>query len=208
MTLRQASFRVVASGLVAAALLWLTTPYRPIHHPPGVLAPEEPRQVELVTPPAPFAREGWTLRPLALYDIEARVLGRERYSGNAAARLAPYDLALGWGRMSDEAVLERLEISQAHRRYRWQYWGKPPVPEKEIVTHSANVHVIPSNDAVLRSLGRLRTGALVKIHGYLVEAVHPSASTPWRSSLKRDDQGDGACEIIYVTSLSHRDGRR
>jgi hypothetical protein len=34
-----------------------------------------------------------------------------------------------------------------------------------------------------------------------VEASHPHARKTWRSSLSRDDEGEGACEILYATSL-------
>ena len=33
--------------------------------------------------------------------------------------LAPVDLALGWGRMSDEAILKDIQISQSGRFYFW-----------------------------------------------------------------------------------------
>ena len=40
--------------------------------------------------------------------------------------------------------------------------------------------------------------------GYLVEANFPGAAKPWRSSLVRDDTGDGACELMYVRLLNEQ----
>jgi hypothetical protein len=51
-----------------------------------------------------------TLTSLASFDIRARVLARERYRFDRAADLSPIDLALGWGRMSESAVLDQLKI--------------------------------------------------------------------------------------------------
>jgi len=181
---------------------WFNAAHKPLHYPPGTLIPTEPAQTEPPASQPAIEKAGWTLKPLAGYVIEARVLGRKRYASDATSALSPFDLALGWGRMSDESVLERLDISQGARFYHWQYWGSAPIPEKEIVTHSANVHVIPADDAVEAKIASLRLGALVKLQGWLVEATHSQADRPWRSSLSRDDEGEGACEIILVQSVT------
>ena len=43
-------------------------------------------------------------------------------------------------------------------------------------------------------------GVLKRLDGWLIEADAPDGWT-WRSSLTREDSGDGACEVIYVCSL-------
>lgn len=184
--------------LVLGALVWYQTTQAPVTHAPGRLVPREPEQIALTKEEPPILLQGWTLKPLAWFDIQARVLAKERYTGDSPALLAPYDLALGWGPMSDTAVLEKLDISQSNRCYHWRYWGTSPIPEAEITRHSANMHLIPATPAVADAIAAFRTGSLVKLTGYLVEATHPQASHPWRSSLTRDDTGQGACEIIYV----------
>ena len=37
--------------------------------------------------------------------------------------------------------------------------------------------------------------------GYLVNATGPGGEA-WNSSLRRDDTGNGACEVFYVTDAS------
>jgi hypothetical protein len=76
-----------------------------------------------------------------------------------------------------------------------------------MITHSANNHLIPADDSVRDQIAALRVGSLVKISGFLVEATHPQADHPWRSSLTRDDTGDGACEIIYVRNVIEMSGK-
>ena len=92
---------------------------RPIHHDPGILIPEKPKQ-RLIEKRVPFQYEGYRITPMATFDIKARVLAVEGYSFDRAADLSPVDLALGWGPMSDQAVLDKISISQSARFYFWR----------------------------------------------------------------------------------------
>ncbi len=86
---------------------------RPVIYGAGEIAPYEPTQNH--TNAANVQLNGFTLTPLASYAIEARVLSREDYSSGIEAELLPTDLAVGWGPMSDETVLNKIDISQGHR---------------------------------------------------------------------------------------------
>ena len=190
--------------LIAVALLalwggWSWWQARPLHPLPGVLAPDDPVQTPLDTPMAKIRVGDFTLTPRARFDLTARVLSTERYRFDAGAALVPEDFALGWGRMSDSSVLGDIDISQSGRFYHWSV-RRFPIPRREIETHSANMHLIPANAVVRRALGRSRTGQLVTLDGYLVDADRADGWR-WRTSLSRDDTGDGACELFYVTSV-------
>jgi hypothetical protein len=190
--------------VLIALCLFLWWRRAPIQHPPGALVADEPRQIELAARQPTFTKSGWTIEPLAVFSLDARVLGVKFYTDDFSASISPCDLALGWGPMSDTAVLDKLDITQGNRFYRWRYWGKAPIPEADIVTHSANMHIIPADASILRKLKSLRKGSLIRLSGNLVVATHPESDKPWRSSLTRDDRGEGACEIIYVKFLSER----
>ncbi len=171
---------------------------RPVTHGAGEIAPSEPIQSN--SSADSIQLNGFMLTALADYSIEARVLSREDYSVGMASKLSPTDLALGWGPMSDEAILNKVDISQRHR---WFYWhaDKLPISQHEIEIHAANTHIIPADNIIRRQLNNIRVGQLVKIKGLLVEAKSPDGWR-WRSSLSRDDVGSGACELIYVTQLN------
>jgi hypothetical protein len=171
---------------------------RPLHPPPGVLAAESPEQVDL-DEGAVLQRAGVSLRTRAHFALTARVLAREDYHWDAGASLAPMDLALGWGRMSDSAVLSRIDVSQSGRFYYWHV-GSFPIPRREIETSSANMHLIPADADVRHAMERVRRGELVHIEGFLVDASRPDG-WHWRSSLTRNDTGNGACELVYVEEL-------
>ncbi|HOY69661.1 MAG TPA: hypothetical protein PL131_01720 [Methylotenera sp.] len=142
---------------------------------------------------------GFTITPLMDYSIEARVLSKEDYSFGTEAEISPTDLALGWGPMSNEAVLSKIEISQGNRFFYWRV-NEFPIPQREIEVHAANTHIIPANSLVERQLKSVRKGQLVKLKGQLVE-VSRADGWHWRSSLTREDTGNGACELMYVTEL-------
>ena len=172
---------------------------KPIEHPPGILVAERPEQVDLQ--PSTFMLDDYQLTRKASFKIQARVLSKEPYYMGRTADLAPLDLALGWGEMSDSAVLSQIDISQSARWYRTRYDLPPPISEQQIVFNSSNMHMIPARKDIERSLKKLREGDIVSISGYLVDVNHDSGWY-WHSSMSRLDTGNGACELVYVESMS------
>lgn len=146
---------------------------------------------------AAFAFKDFQIQPLARFAIDAKVLSREDYYLGKEAELAPVDLALGWKRMSDPAVYGLLDISQGGRWYHYRWRDGPPIPVQEIVESSANMHLIPANAAVEKTLRKAREGAAVRLTGYLVQVTHPSGWR-WTSSLTRTDSGADSCELVFV----------
>jgi len=174
---------------------------RPIEHPPGVLAAAVPQQGDLVG--AGLRNLGdYALRPRASFALQARVLSAERYRWDAGSDLAPVDLALGWGPMSDSAMLARFRITQGARFYTL-YPQDDSVDVVAALRHSGNMHLVPASDAVRRVLESAREGHLVTLRGELVDAVRPDGFT-WRTSLSREDTGAGACELFLVESAELR----
>jgi hypothetical protein len=175
---------------------------RPIDWRPGVLVAAEPVQVELAEA-APIEHGSFSLLPRATFVAEARVLSRERYRRGALAEASPLDIAVGWGPMSDSAVLADIEVTQANRFYFWHYDEEPSIPREAIESHSANWHLVPRSTAVWKTLSGIRVGDVVKLEGELVDMERPDLGVV-RTSLRRDDTGAGACEVILVDSVSFR----
>jgi hypothetical protein len=172
---------------------------RPLLRGPGITAPALPEQ-RAATSSQALTLNGYQIVPLADFSIEARVLSTKHYNLGREADLAPVDLALGWGRMSDETVLARIDISQSGRFYFWRT-DDFPIPREEIETHSANMHMVPADQLIERQLKQVRPGQIVTISGQLIEA-QAGDGWRWRSSLTREDTGNGACELVLVKSLS------
>jgi hypothetical protein len=185
---------VVALG----AFVYVST-HIPVSHAPGILVSGEPSQG--ASPPLAFEKAGFQIRALATYSGRALVLSKEHYWFDNGAKLSPYDLALGWGVMSDQSVTDQLSMSQGSRFYRYQPAKREwPIPVEDINRNSSNTHMIPANPDAERVLGAVRPGQVVRFSGYLVEATAPGGEK-WRSSLTRDDSGSGACELLWLETL-------
>lgn len=188
--------------IAIAAGAWHHFSTRPIESTPGTLAPGAPVQVER-SGLASFEVNGYQVMPVAEFSLEARVLSTKNYHVGREADLSPTDLALGWGAMSDSAVLDRLQISQGNRFYFYRWSDQPPIPPGEIAEHSANMHMIPASNDVKRRLDQVREGQVVALRGYLVRA-QAQDGWRWHSSMTRSDTGSGACELVWLEDIAVR----
>lgn len=187
---------IIAASLWGAYNAFVT---RERDHPPGPIAVEAPVQRNIENG-ATFQRDRFTLKTRAKFSTTARLLRTERYRTDAGADISPIDVAIGWGPMSDSALLDQLKLSQSGRFLHWTSSKQPSVPWDEINRSAANMHVIPADSTVLKKLANARIGDLVEIEGELVDVTR-NDGWRWNTSMTREDQGGGACEVIYVTSV-------
>ncbi len=176
---------------------WFALAGQRVTYPPGMLAPAQPTQ-SMVTPAISFELKKMQVHAVAEFQIQAKVLSRHDYFWDHEARLSPLDLALGWDIMSDQRVVDQIQI---HQDGRWYFWSVPQwfVSRSQIELNSANMHLIPANEGIAQELKQVRVGEIVAIGGYLVNV----SDGPWRwqSSLTRGDTGKGSCEVVYVQSF-------
>lgn len=171
---------------------WTT---RPVTHGPGVVAPNEPEQKQ-VWRKSNIEFKDYKIEPVAEFNIEARVLSKQRYDDDARAEIAPYDFVLGWGPMSDETNLDKMMVRQERRTFDLELTN-PPIPLPEIYRHIANVHLAPSTVEIRDKLGSVRQGHVVRIKGYLVN-ITTERGRFFKSSLSRSDRGNDAGEILWI----------
>lgn len=179
---------IAVAGLLALWMLWV------------IVLPDANRLPPSVSTSSDTWRVGeHTVRALQPFTLQARVLRRENYYFDRGAKLSPTDLALGWGPMADPQVLQHISISQ---RNRWYFWRAEhmPIERRQIEIHSANMHLIPANAAVAKTLAQLKANQQIQLSGQLV-SVEGDDGYRWVSSLSREDTGEGACELIWVEQL-------
>lgn len=174
---------------------------REIKYPPGVLVGSEPRQVIIRNP------ESWKIGnreivPLATYSLTARVLSKEQYRFDDVADISPIDLALGWGPMSDQSILDKLDISQGERWY-FLYPKTASVSLPALMQRSSNMHMVPADGSIKRRLKGLRVGEVIDLSGYLI-GVREGGRWIWVTSLTNTQTGAGACKVFWVEHLSIR----
>jgi hypothetical protein len=161
----------------------------------GIVAPKAPIQQKVTTKNS-FYFNNYKITPLATFKIKARVLNKKRYRFSRSSSLSPVDLVLGWGQLSDDRILQKISISQSDRFYFWST-KKFPIPKEDIINNTANMHLIPTNPFIKRKILKARRGDVIIFRGYLVK-VQASDGWQWSSSLFRDNDGQGACELVWV----------
>ena len=185
--------------LLICITAYFVYPENEIKYQPGVLVESQPEQI-LIKKPEPWMKDEFTITPMAEFHVKARVLSYENYRLGKESEISPLDLALGWGPMSDQVNLDQIEIKQ---RNRWYYWKTKslPTPQNIIISNSANMHIIPANIKIDAALNGIKRGSLIELSGYLV-TVKADKGWTWKSSLSRNDSGDGACEIFWVDDFT------
>jgi len=169
-------------------------------YPPNIVR-AEPVQESTAVPAFQFNH--FTIQPLAKFEVKALVLSSKRYFLEQGSKLVPVDLALGWGPMSDQNVLKDLKISQGNRWYFYTY-REIPIPDGEIIAHSANMHLIPATPAIAAKIKQARVHDIVEFKGFLVN-VTAEDGWRWRSSQSRTDTGGGSCELVWVSEFETLD---
>ncbi len=183
---------------IAGIIVYFFWPEKVITYPAGVTAPNQPIQNDL-SEKKEWQKGEFNIKALAEYKITARVLSRNNFSVGKESDLSPIDLALGWGPMSNQEVIDKIKVTQRNRWYHWQT-DAYPIPRQEIMTNSANVHIIPKDGSIEDKLDKIYKGSLIEMTGYLVE-VNTADGWHWKSSLKRDDTSGGSCELFWVEEI-------
>lgn len=166
----------------------------------------EPIQVPVDSPesvPIVFRDGRADLTKVAMYDVSARICGRQKYSRPWQSYVAPYDLCLAWGDVGTKDIDAWLSFSQDMRWYHFRLKRDAPVSVPYVTDHTANMHLIYANANLKKAVSRLKKNDLVRLRGYLVtlKGTYKLSEIFWNSSLSRVDTGNGACEVMYLESM-------
>jgi hypothetical protein len=185
--------------LIIGILIWTFLGPKPKAHWSGELVSEDPIQTS-ENLPASWVYKGFTFTPRATYHIRAVVLSKHSYwAGEEEDKIAPYDLALGWGVMSRADVVNTLKFSQNGRWYNYRWKNAPPIEMGQIIVHSSNNHIISADNHIHKVIKAIKQFDLINLQGYLVDVSEPNGWS-WHTSLTRDDNAGGACEVFWVNS--------
>ena len=195
---RPALHAAVVALLLGLVLALVACQGESVHYGAGIRAPEPPLQESISE--RQLRAGDFTLTTRARFAVSAKVLAKRRYRWDDLAGAAPWDFAVAWGVMSDEAVLEGTKVVQGDRLMYWHLYDLPlPLPLVE--RSSANLHLIPASPAVGEALDSVPRGAIVHLRGELVDLTLPDGRRI-PTSLSRQDRGVGACEILHVAEVT------
>ena len=145
----------------------------------------------------------------AEYTITGLVVEKYYYFPSSMInKISRYDLGIVWGALLGEDLKDTMKFKNKGNRF-LHYTYKNSLISKlgsrdAIVNSLSNNHMIHSSDYILKCLRNVREGDYIQVKGYLVYMSYSNDNSrgTWNSSLSRTDHGDGACEIIYVTSIT------
>jgi hypothetical protein len=173
------------------------------HHQlgPGTLAPDDPKIVLLDTNNIPFTIHtgNYTVTPVAQFQMRARVLHTHTYWFDHESDLSPVDFAMGWGQMSNQDLIDQIDINQGSRWYTFHYDHPLPVNNEYIYYHSGNMHMIPATPEIKKVLEAVSADEIIDVQGYLVSI--DAGSYHWASSVSLPDEGDHSCKVVWVQSI-------
>ena len=156
---------------------------------------------------------------LASYDITGKVEALKDFNTNFLANflsfsswdmsnyISPRDLTLSWGKIAQDDNSEYIQVNQEffNNQRRALVNCKPQLIDKYgmdySIEHVSNNHIIVIDKNLRSQLAKIKVTDVVRIIGYLVE-VDCSNGVHWGpSSLRRNDTGGHACEIIYAEEI-------
>ncbi|MEO1022037.1 MAG: hypothetical protein AAFW89_05785 [Bacteroidota bacterium] len=170
----------------------------PVTHGPGEVAPKRP-EVTILFKPDPIEFGEYILKPKAEIKGKFRVLKKRRYYFDEYVSLAPVDVLIGWGEMSDERNLNFLYFEADDRTYDINI-TRPPIPIERIRKQTLLFHFIPSNNDIDQKIKHLREGQAMNIEAYIVD-VDQENGLQWNSSEISAARKDYSNLILWVKKI-------
>lgn len=169
-----------------------------------------PRQQLLPTDSKPeylrFNNKMYTLYPRARYELEGLIVSQHRSESvwdRMHERTGDYlnsrDFCIIWGRLLSQGLYEDMSFRSGD----WTCYAQAPaaIASKVDYRELANNHVLAKDGAIRTALNEIEKGDEVRITGRLVD--YDIDGIPMRkTSLVRDDTENGACETLFVESVS------
>lgn len=148
--------------VVLGFCIYKTEGWDQLRYPAGALVTSSPQQTKLDTPKY-FKKEGGSYTASDKYRLQARLLKKDGFILDLF-RMSDPIVYLGWGPMSDEVILDMVEIESDLIRYKQQ----PPVPVDILMSCFLKAKIMPASGAVEHALKNLRVGEVVELGGYLL----------------------------------------
>ncbi|MEM7279912.1 MAG: hypothetical protein AAF385_17550 [Pseudomonadota bacterium] len=195
---------IVVSALLTVVCFWNRNSL-PANYEPVAGLEFEPQQTPLRLEPISTEFNGvdYKITPRFNYEMTGLVVSfRYHDSESRLHRLSNdhlnmLDVCVVWGKTARSPFLSKIDIwngvftcnLQTRDRQAWD-----SISMEEV----SNNHLISDNLALRDSVSGLRVGDQIRVRGYLAD-YQANGAVPRVSSITRSDQGNGACETIYVT---------
>ncbi len=110
------------------------------------------------------------------------------------------DVCVIWGKNVETGVYKRMTFRNRDFTCFYRY---PDRETGEMFTENclSNNHLLPADPFVAAAVRKARKGDQVRFKGWLVSYGQKGAPYSRGSSTVRNDRGNGACEVVYVTEF-------
>lgn len=150
-----------------------------------------------------------TIQKLYNYEISGKVVKtytyKDYYTGNEVYNtISKKDVGIVYGDLVKSEYLDNIKFSMnggRNLRYTYKYgeWLSKLGGKEKLMTLCTNNHLITDNSDISQLIKYINEGDYVKISGYLVNVYWDNSYL--KTSTTRDDDQNGACEVIYVTGV-------
>ena len=172
---------------------------------------EDPIQTETEKPPFKVYRGGITydIVPLFNYELYGLVVSENNsknwldyYHEKWQDFINLKDVCVVWGENIESGVYQDLKFRNGSFTCYIDF--KSGVDKKEVFQEFrnnalSNNHLLSEDDAISQKIIRAKKGDQIHLKGYLVRYSHDEFKRG--SSVTRTDEGNGACETIYLTDF-------
>ena len=173
---------------------------------------QEPIQTETEATEFMVVKEGqkYEIKPLFNYELRGLVVSYHHsqswwdyYHKEWGDYLNAKDICVIWGSNIETEVYQHMKFKSGS----WTcYQEFKTGTDREIWSKFANNqgsnnHLLSNNPGIDQKIMEARTGDQIHLKGYLAEYALEDESFQRGSSVSRDDQGNGACETVYVTDF-------
>lgn len=150
-----------------------------------------------------YRKNDYGIQPLAEYEIWGLVVSKNNINAfddiyHTADSVDIQDLCVVWGENLDLQKLRRV-----------RFWSEPfschiDIKDGDVYAwfnqqQISNSHLLSDDGSVRNTIRRIEIGDQIRLSGTLI-AYHPAGASEQlrKSSLRRDDEGNGACEVMMV----------
>ena len=147
----------------------------------------------------------YEIQPLYDYEIYGLVVSYEHHDGNynlhkrRADHINVADFCVVWGENASSGYLDKIDFWNG--QFTCNYSTRDQQAWDSFNTNQiSNNHLLTDYKYVQKRLSKVSIGDQIRIKGWLSSYKNSKGSSRG-TSITRDDQGNGACETIYVQEL-------
>ena len=180
-------------------------------NPENIVQEVKTNPVQIETENEPFIAEAkgieYTIEPMAEYEISGLIVSQltngdflDYFHDDWKDYLNTKDICVIWGENAQTDNYQEMKFRT--KSWTCEYW----YPNREVGSRFkpnqfSNNHLLTSSSRINQEIKKAKRGDQIRISGFLARYSHSNGEFKRGTSLTREDRGNGACEVIWVTNF-------